>query len=92
MDLRPKLRQGQFPLQHWIPQNAATTAADIANFVRRQRYSKSTRFEVIMPLLNSVVQDSERLTVLIFCDGDGKINGTPFDDAINTVLKQNQMR
>jgi hypothetical protein len=85
-----KLRQGEFPLQHWLPQNAATTAADITNFVRLQRYSKSTRFDVIMPEVNSLVQDSERLTVLIFCDGDGEIKGTPYDNAINTVLKQNQ--
>ena len=85
-----KLRKGQFPLQRWQPQNAATTAADITNFVRLQRYSKSTRFDVIMPEVNSLVQDSERLTVLIFCDGDGEIKGTPYDNAINTLLKQNQ--
>ena len=43
-----------------------------------------------MPEVNSLVQDSERLTVLIFCDGDGEIKGTPYDNAINTLLKQNQ--
>ena len=85
-----KLRQGEFPLQHWLPQNAATIASDITNFVRIQRYSKSTRFDVVMPEVNSLVQDSERLTVLIFCDGDGELKGTPYDNAINTVLKQNQ--
>src|SRR5579862_6054486 len=42
-----------------------------------------------MPKVNNLVQDSQRLTVLIFCDGDGEIKGTPFDDAINTVLKEN---
>jgi len=85
-----KLRLGGFPLQRWLPQNAATIASDITNFVRLQRYSKSTRFDVVMPDVNSLVQDSERLTVLIFCDGDGEIKGTPYDNAINTVLKQNQ--
>jgi len=85
-----KLRLGGFPLQRWLPQNAATIASDITNFVRLQRYSKSTRFDVVMPDVNSLVQDSEQLTVLIFCDGDGEIKGTPYDNAINTVLKQNQ--
>ncbi len=85
-----KLRQGDFPLERWLPQNAATIASDITNFVRLQHYSKSTRFDVIMPEVNSLVQDSQRLTVLIFCDGDGEIKGTPYDNAINTVLKQNE--
>jgi hypothetical protein len=43
-----------------------------------------------MPFLDGLVQDSDRLTVLIFCDGNGKIQGTPFDDAINAIFKQNQ--
>lgn len=85
-----KLRQGQFPLQRWLPENAATIASDITNLVRLQHYSKSTSFDVIMPEVNNLVQDSQRLTVLIFCDGDGEIKGTPFDNAINTLLKQNE--
>ena len=85
-----KLRQGEFPLQHWLPENAATIASEITNFVRLEHYSKTTRFEVIMPEVNNLVQDSQRLTVLMFCDGDGEIKGTPFDTAINTLLKQNK--
>jgi len=85
-----KLRAGDFPLQHWLPQSAATIASNITNFVGLQRYSKSARFDVIMPDVNNLVRDSERLTVLIFCDGDGQIKGTPYDDAINTIFKQNR--
>lgn len=85
-----KLRQGQFPLQRWLPENAATIASEITNFVRLQHYSKTTRFDVIMPEVNNLVQDSQQLTVLMFCDGDGEIKGTPFDTAINTLLKQNE--
>jgi hypothetical protein len=83
-----KLRQGEVPLQRWLPQNAATIASGITNFIRLQRYSKSTRFDVIMPEVNQLVRDSQRLTVLIFCDGDGEIKGTPYDSPINTILKQ----
>jgi hypothetical protein len=85
-----KLRQGQFPLQRWLPENAATIASDITNLVRLQRYSKTTSFDVIMPEVNNLVLNSQRLTVLIFCDGDGEIKGTPFDNAINAILKQNE--
>jgi hypothetical protein len=77
-------------LQRWLPENAATIASDITNLVRLQHYSKNTSFDVIMPEVNNLVQDSQRLTVLIFCDGDGEINGTPFDNAINTLLKQSK--
>ena len=84
------LRKGGFPLQGWLPQNAAMIASSITNYVRLQHYSKRTRFDVLMPEVNGLVQNSERLTVLIFCDGDGAIKGTPYDNAINSVFKQNE--
>lgn len=85
-----KLRAGKFPLQYWLPQNAAMIASNITNFVRRQRYSSSTHFDAIMPDVNKLVQNSERLTVLIFCDGKEEIKGTPFDDGINGIFKRDQ--
>ena len=85
-----KLRAGDFPLQHWLPQNAALIASNIASFVKHQSYSRSTRFDVVMPDVNNLVRSSERLTVLIFCDGEGEIKGTPFDKEINTIFKQNE--
>jgi hypothetical protein len=80
---------GRFPLQQWKPENAATIASNVTAFVESQRYRKSTDFKATMLLLGAIVQDSDRLTVLIFCDGDGKITRTPFDDAINTIFEKN---
>jgi hypothetical protein len=85
-----ELRAGEIPLQRWVPQNAATIASTITNFVRHQHYAKSTRFDAVMPAINNLVQNSQRLTVLIFSDGAGQINGTPYDEAINSSFKQNQ--
>ena len=85
-----KLRTGELPLQRWLPQNAATIASRITNFVERQHYSRSTRFDSIMPAVNGVVRNSQRVTVLIFCDGTGQIQGTPYDDAINSSFKKNE--
>ena len=81
---------GKFPLQIWAPENAATLAAAINKFIGGQRYSKTTHFDALMPLLKQVVQDSNsrRLTVLIFCDGNGAITGTPYDDGINRIFQQ----
>lgn len=85
-----KLRAGDFPLQQWLPQNAALIASNIVHFVKRQHYSRSTRFEAILPDINKLVRNSKRLTVLIFCDGEGAVKGTPFDDAINHTFKVNE--
>ncbi len=83
-----ELQTKGFPLQKWEPENAVAIASNIVRFVSRQSYSKTTHLEALQPLLNRVVQDSQRLTVLIFCDGDGKITGTPSDDAINQALQE----
>lgn len=83
-----ELRSGQFPLQRWKPENAVMIASTINAFVGSQRYAKKTRFEAIMPLLSQVVSDSERLTVVIFCDGYGTIHGTPYDAGVNQIFQQ----
>jgi hypothetical protein len=84
------LRMGQFPLQHWNPDTGAGIALDINAFVGKQRYIKTTRFDALLPLLNQVVGGSERLTVLIFCDGNGEVHGTPYDVGINQIFQQRQ--
>jgi hypothetical protein len=85
-----ELHSGQFPLQRWLPENAATIASNITRFVTKQRYSKKTSFDALQPYLNWVAQNSDRLTVLIFCDGDGEITWTPFDSGINQFFQQRQ--
>jgi hypothetical protein len=81
---------GQFPLQHWGPENAALITSAINTFVGKQRYTKTTSFDALLPLLNRVVGGSDRLTVLIFCDGQGEIHGTPYDVGINQIFQQRQ--
>jgi hypothetical protein len=82
------LRTGQFPLQHWNPEDAATIASDINKLVGRQHYANATRFGALQPQLNQLIQNSARLTVLIFCDGGDEIKWTPFDTGINQVFQQ----
>jgi len=87
------LRRGQFQLQRWEPENAAVIASNISAFVGSQRYSKKTSFDALMPLLNQIVERSERLTVLIFCDGQGEIHGTLYDVGINQkIFQQHQSK
>src|SRR6185312_8356181 len=78
---------GQFPMVRWSPEDAASIASGIGKFLGKQTYSRTNNFTALMPLLNQVIQNSPRLTILIFCDG-GKISGTPFDDGINQIFEQ----
>jgi len=75
-------------VQPWVPEHAAKISANIFGFVSNQRYSKKTSFDALMRSLNRVVQNSDRLTVLIFCDGYGQMTGTPYDSDINRVFEQ----
>jgi hypothetical protein len=79
---------GEFPLQIWKSGSAATIAGNITAFVERQHYTRQGRYDTLMPLLDQVVENSKRLTVLIFCDGEQDIQGTPFDIGINQVFGQ----
>lgn len=83
------LHPGDVPLQVWDANDAAVIAANLAQFIGSQKYANKTRFEALQPLLNQVVKGSERLTVVIFCDGATKITGTTFDTGINQLFEQN---
>jgi hypothetical protein len=82
------LRTGQFPLQHWMAEDAATITSVINKFAGKQHYANNTRFNALQPQLNRVIQNSARLTVLIFCDGKDEIKWTPYDAGINQVFQQ----
>jgi len=82
------LRAGQFPLQYWRAEDAVTIASSISMFVDKQHYAKGTRFDALQPLLDQVIHDSGRLTVLIFCDGEDDIKWTPYNAGINRVFQQ----
>jgi hypothetical protein len=84
------VRAGQFPLQRWQPDSAETLTAGVIAFVGKQHYAKTTKFDALVPMLNQVVRSSERLTVLIFCDGNGEIHGTSYDVGINKIFHERQ--
>ncbi len=84
------LHTGEFPLQPWLPGDAAKFASQLKAFLHKQHYAKDTSFDALQPLLNQVVRNSERLTVLIFCDGRNEISWTPYDTGINQLFHQRQ--
>jgi hypothetical protein len=78
-----QVHAGQYPLMTWQPEHAATMATNLMKFVRSQDFSGKTDFSVLKSLVERVIGTSERLTIVIFCDGEGRIHLTPYDDGIN---------
>jgi hypothetical protein len=71
-----------------VPENAAQTTSSLIAFLRKQYYHGDTSFAALQPLLGQVIAGSERLTVVIICDGGDEIHWTPYDDGINEILNQ----
>ena len=83
-----KLQLGQFPLTTWSRERSVALATNLTTFLRKQRFAGSDNLDALQPTLNRIVEDSERLTVVIFCDGTETINWTPYDKGINDALRQ----
>ncbi len=83
-----ELTKGKFPLQRWSSEKQASITALMLNSVRAQKFEKTARLASVMPALNSLVEASEDLTVILFADGTANIWGTPFDEPINKVFQQ----
>jgi hypothetical protein len=83
-----KLRAAQYPQFVWIPSQAASAAAGLNDFIKREHYLGDTTFSALWPTLRQVIAHSQRLTIVIFCDGQDTFKLTPYDDGINRVLKQ----
>jgi hypothetical protein len=83
-----KLRADKYPLFTWDATQASSDASDLNDFLDRQTYLGRTSFAAIEPALKNVIARSQRLTIVIFCDGGDMLKLTPYDDGINRVLKQ----
>ncbi len=86
--LNDRLHTGQFPLLVWSPERAPLVVSNLVAFVHRQNYSGNTSFAALQPLLDQVIADSERLTVVLICDGEDELHGTPYDGGLNETIKQ----
>jgi hypothetical protein len=77
----------QLPAQDWSADAQSEIAARIAAFLKTRKFEKTPRFEKVLPALNGLVEDSRLLTVVLVCSGEQPIQGTPFDDRINTACR-----
>ncbi len=70
----------------WMPANAASASSQIIDLMNREHYLGSTKFSVLRPALRRVIADSQRLTIVLFCDGKDDLKLTPYDDSINRAF------
>ena len=84
-----ELHAGQFPLTIWAPGQAVVTTSNLVNFLRHQWFAGDADLNAIKPTLDRVVAGSDRLTVLIFCDGYSQFDWTPYNSGINQTFRQN---
>ena len=84
-----KLNAGSFPLQRWMPQARQRIAVGVVQFLQRQRYEKPTQIDKALAPMMRVVNDSDKITVLLVSEGDDRVSGTPFDAQINEAFKLN---
>jgi hypothetical protein len=83
-----QLHLGQFPLTTWDPDRSSLLASNLTAFVRKQKYTGTASLDALQPTLNRIIEDSERLTVVIFYDGAEQIHWTPYDQGINDAVKR----
>lgn len=82
------LHVGEFPLSIWQPDLAANTASNLVVFLNKRSFKGEVNFNALQPVLSEVVAGSQRLTVLVFCEGQGDFIWTPYNDAINQSLRE----
>jgi hypothetical protein len=84
-----QLHSGDFPLLSWKESERNDLTRKVLNFVSSLTYANETRFDQVRPDLLAVVKDSYRITVILVCDGDEVIQGTPFDLSIAKYFQEN---
>ena len=80
------LHTGGFPLASWTPTDAGMEAKQLDDFLDHQKFARHASLEALQPVLNRVVKNSERLTVIIFCDSQSRLTGTPYDSGVNGII------
>jgi len=85
-----KLHAGDFPLSEWLSEEREQNAVNLVTFISKQKFTGNSSLAALQPAVNRVITNSDRLTILIICDGTGEINWTPYNDTINETLHRTQ--
>lgn len=74
-----------YPMQQWSPSVSKEVGARTDEYLKKLRFEKKSQLNVMWPSLESVIQSSKAVTIILISDGHEPIQGTPFDQEINSV-------
>jgi len=74
-----------FPMQQWVPTVSQQMGERAEAFLKKVRYEKKSQLNVMLPSLDTVIQASKSITVILISDGHEPVQGTPFDQEVNAV-------
>lgn len=74
--------------QTWSPEQSRRLAGLCLQFLKSQRFEKQTRLAAAVAEMHKAVRPTKPITILLFSDGDDRIDGTVFDRSINLVYQE----
>ncbi|HEV7925340.1 MAG TPA: VWA domain-containing protein [Verrucomicrobiae bacterium] len=77
-----------FPMQVWSEKRRNDIINEVHEHLRILVYENRSHLGKAWPAIQNVVANSERLTIILICDGSDDIKGTPFDKDINKLFRQ----
>lgn len=84
------LHTGLYALQTWLPENLDEISLMTLEFLKQQKYVGASRFDMAVAGVLEVVRRSDIITVFIISNGEGRMQGTPFDNDINALYDRIQ--
>ncbi|MBI1839229.1 MAG: hypothetical protein HYR88_00045 [Verrucomicrobia bacterium] len=78
----------RFPMQVWEGASRLDLGTRVNTFLRNQGYHKRGRLDAVMIDVSAVGESVGELTVVLFTDGNDRMEGTPFDREINALYRQ----
>jgi hypothetical protein len=83
-----ELHDGELPLQQWTPETRRAVAQRMGSFLETRKFERTSRLEPVLTSLEGVIRNSEFITVVLITSGQQKVEGTPFDEQINSSYDQ----
>jgi hypothetical protein len=77
-----------FPMEIWSEEKKESIFLEVREHMRHLHYEKRSHLDKTFPEIMHVVENSERLTVILIFDGADSIKGTLFDKDINALHKR----
>ncbi|MBM3823956.1 MAG: hypothetical protein FJ404_13915 [Verrucomicrobia bacterium] len=72
--------------QVWMPELEQAIAHRLTSFLRNLRTERSSRLDRVFPALERARAEMSAISVYLFTDGQSKVQGSPWDMALNDIL------